>query len=73
MQQLIQQGKFLEYACVHNNYYGTSFDALRKIQKEGRHCLLDIDVQGVKRVKALEQHQKQTRQQHRNHHARTQQ
>jgi guanylate kinase len=51
MTKEIEQGKFMEYACVHTNYYGTSFAAIEKIQAEGRICILDIDIQGVESVK----------------------
>lgn len=34
--------------------YGTSWDSLWNVQEGGKRCLLDIDVQGVKRVKSLE-------------------
>lgn len=55
MQQQIQEGdKFLEHATVHGNLYGTSFQSLRDVaEKDGKRCLLDIDVQGVHRVKSL--------------------
>ena len=44
----IDRGEFLEYAEVHGNYYGTSFAAL---QTEKQVVILDIDVQGVMKVK----------------------
>merc|ERR1712071_567631 len=47
----IAQGKFIEYAEVHGNYYGTSIDAVAKVQNAGKICILDIDVQGVQKVK----------------------
>ena len=43
--------QFLEHAKVHGNFYGTSWKALRDVQKQGRRCLLDIDVQGVQALK----------------------
>lgn len=46
----IGKGRFLEYANVHGNYYGTSVDAVDKIRNERRVPLLDIDVQGAKQV-----------------------
>jgi guanylate kinase len=55
MQQLIQKGTFLEHAQVHGNIYGTSWDSLWQVQHRGLRCLLDIDVQGVKRIKLLQQ------------------
>ena len=51
MQQAINEGKFLEYAQVHGNYYGTSVQAVQDVQSKGRVCILDIDVQGVRNVK----------------------
>lgn len=54
MKQAIADGKFLEHAQVHGNFYGTSWSSLRHVQKLGKHCLLDIDVQGVKNIKQME-------------------
>lgn len=54
MRREISENKFLEYAEVHGNLYGTSWQSMRYIQLSGKHCLLDIDVQGVKRLKSLE-------------------
>jgi len=51
MEQDIADGKFLEHAHVHQNIYGTSFAAVRKVSKSGKICLLDIDVQGAELVK----------------------
>ncbi|KAJ8604979.1 hypothetical protein CTAYLR_006889 [Chrysophaeum taylorii] len=52
MKRDIAAGLFLESACVHGNYYGTSKAAVEEVQDEGKICILDIDVQGVRRVKA---------------------
>ena len=41
---------FVETAHVHGNLYGTSFDAVRRVQEQGRICLLDIDIQGVRTI-----------------------
>ncbi len=51
MEQDIAEGKFLEYANVHENLYGTSFAAIQAVQETGKICVLDIDVQGVENVK----------------------
>lgn len=53
-QSAIEEGKFLEYAHVHTNIYGTSVDAVRKVQRAGKICVLDIDVQGVQKIKTTE-------------------
>jgi len=37
---------------VHGNIYGTSFQTVRDSQDSGKICILDIDVQGVRNVKA---------------------
>ena len=47
----INEGKFVEYAEVHGNYYGTSIAAVETVQKQNRICILDIDIQGVMKVK----------------------
>ncbi|MFQ6037806.1 MAG: guanylate kinase [Candidatus Aminicenantales bacterium] len=47
---MIEKKKFVEWAVVHGNYYGTSRRELEK--KAGRgDLLLDIDVQGAQQVK----------------------
>ena len=51
IQSDIKEGKFIEYAEVHGNYYGTSKDAIRHVQSKNQIAILDIDVQGVMSVK----------------------
>jgi len=52
MERRIANGEFIEHAHVHTNIYGTSFAAVDAVRAQGRICILDIDVQGVQRVKA---------------------
>ncbi|MDR3607205.1 MAG: guanylate kinase [Oligoflexia bacterium] len=47
----IQRGHFAEHARVHDNYYGTSRDAIESNWKQGKSVLLDIDVQGAASLK----------------------
>ena len=47
----IAAGAFIEHANVHTNIYGTSHAAVEKVQKAGKICILDIDIQGVQQVK----------------------
>ena len=47
-----ERGEFLENAEVHGNLYGSSFAAVEAVQQRGQVCILDIDVQGVEKVKA---------------------
>ncbi len=47
---MIDDGKFLEWAKVHNRLYGTSLDQVIPPLESGRDVLLDIDVQGAEQV-----------------------
>lgn len=51
MHQQIEAGKFIEYAKVHTNMYGTSAAALEAVESQKKIAILDIDVQGAKQVK----------------------
>ncbi|XP_076235482.1 guanylate kinase isoform X3 [Calliopsis andreniformis] len=51
MQKQIEQGEFLETATFTGNLYGTSKQAVEDVQKAGRVCVLDIDIQGMKQIK----------------------
>ncbi|MBS6105679.1 MULTISPECIES: guanylate kinase [Anaerococcus] len=48
---MIDEGQFLEYAHVHNNYYGTPKEFVDKKINEGKIVVLEIDVQGAVNVK----------------------
>lgn len=52
MEQEIKDGKFLEFASVHGNLYGTSIEAVEVVADAGKRCILDIDVQGARSVRA---------------------
>jgi guanylate kinase len=51
-QAMIAEDRFLEWAVVHDNYYGTSLDEVMPRLAAGIDVLLDIDVQGAERVMA---------------------
>jgi guanylate kinase len=51
-QAMIATDAFLEWAEVHNNYYGTSLAEVLPRLEQGIDVLLDIDVQGAERVLA---------------------
>ena len=46
----IKTGDFIEYNEVHGNYYGTSKTDVEEIQKQGKICILDIDVKGARDI-----------------------
>ncbi len=48
----IKNGDFLEYAKVHDNYYGTSLKPINKALEEGKLVIFDIDVQGHEIVRS---------------------
>jgi len=50
-QQLLQEKAFIEHAEFSGNFYGTSFETVRKVTDGGRRCLLDIESQGVRQIK----------------------
>jgi guanylate kinase len=43
--------KYVEYAEVHSNIYGTRQDDIDAIHQENKICILDIDCNGVKQLK----------------------
>jgi len=46
-EQMIENDQFLEWARVHDNYYGTARAPIREKLAEGYDVVLDIDVQGA--------------------------
>ncbi len=52
-QAKIDCGDFIEWAQVHDNFYGTSRDFIDECIENGDVVLLDIDVQGTDNVKRL--------------------
>lgn len=50
-EERIAEGGFLEYASVHENYYGTPKAPVEKALSEGKDIILEIDVQGAMQVK----------------------
>lgn len=50
-ESMIEQGDFLEWAKVHNNYYGTSRKKVEEILESGRDVLLDIDPKGARQLR----------------------
>lgn len=49
--EMIRGNKFLEWAKVHDNYYGTPLNFVFKHMDDGNDVILDIDVQGALNVK----------------------
>ena len=49
---LIDENKFLEYAKVFQNYYGSSIDVVFKKLKKAENVIFDIDWQGTQQIKS---------------------
>jgi guanylate kinase len=49
-EEMIEQGRWAEWAKVHGNYYGTSAEDIENHLSAGRDVLLDIDVQGAAQI-----------------------
>ncbi len=50
--EMIQENLFLEWARVHDHYYGTLRGRVRKILDRGKDLILEIDTQGAEQVRA---------------------
>ncbi len=52
-EELIRQGRLLEYAQYVNNYYGTPLDYVEEMIEAGRDVFLEIEVVGAKKVREV--------------------
>lgn len=52
-EEMIADGEFLEWACVHGNYYGTSRRQIAEKTASGVDIVLEVDVQGAASVRQL--------------------
>lgn len=50
-EEKIKNNEFLEYALVHDNYYGTPKLEIENLLSQGKDVILEIEVQGAKIVK----------------------
>ncbi len=50
-EKLITQNAFIEYAKVHDNYYGTLRSQIKSALDKGINILLDIDTRGAQNIK----------------------
>src|SRR5215470_2972344 len=51
--EMVGAGEFLEWACVHGNYYGTSKEQILRETAAGADIILEVDVQGAASVRQL--------------------
>jgi guanylate kinase len=48
-----EEGDFLEYAEVHGNLYGTSWQRVEEVFLKGDSVLMDVDVQGARLIRSV--------------------
>ena len=51
LEKMINDGAFVEYAKVFDNYYGTAIQSIKHQLKKGKSVILEIDWQGANQVK----------------------
>ena len=51
--EMVAAGEFLEWACVHGNYYGTAKQQVAEETAAGVDIVLEVDVQGAASVRQL--------------------
>lgn len=52
-EEMVADGEFLEWACVHGNFYGTSKRQIAEKTGAGIDMILEVDVQGAASVRKL--------------------
>ncbi len=48
---MIKDGSFLEWAVVHDHYYGTRHETVQELLDQGKDLILEIDIQGAEQVR----------------------
>lgn len=52
-ESMIHEGRFVEWARVHDRYYGTALDEIERARKHSRGIIFDIDFQGARQIRAI--------------------
>ncbi|XP_067370094.1 disks large homolog 4-like isoform X4 [Channa argus] len=50
MEREIQEHKFIEAGQYNNHLYGTSIQSVREVAEKGKHCILDVSGNAIKRL-----------------------
>jgi guanylate kinase len=51
--EMTNRSEFLEWADIHDNYYGTAWKNIEDTLQKGKDLVLELDVQGVESLRAL--------------------
>lgn len=50
---MIENGEFLEYAQIYDNFYGTPKAAIIECLEKGQDVILEIEMQGARQIKEV--------------------
>ncbi|XP_012868584.1 PREDICTED: disks large homolog 4 [Dipodomys ordii] len=56
MEKDIQAHKFIEAGQYNSHLYGTSVQSVREVAEQGKHCILDVSANAVRRLQAAHLH-----------------
>uniref|UniRef100_UPI00398E4B10 disks large homolog 1 isoform X6 n=1 Tax=Pristiophorus japonicus TaxID=55135 RepID=UPI00398E4B10 len=56
MEKDIQDHKFIEAGQYNNHLYGTSVQSVREVAEKGKHCILDVSGNAIKRLQIAQLH-----------------
>ncbi|XP_061096209.1 disks large homolog 1 isoform X20 [Conger conger] len=56
MEKDIQDHKFIEAGQYNNHLYGTSVQSVREVSEKGKHCILDVSGNAIKRLQIAHLH-----------------
>ncbi|XP_037538381.1 discs large homolog 1-like protein isoform X2 [Nematolebias whitei] len=56
MEKDIQEHKFIEAGQYNNHLYGTSVQSVRQVAEKGKHCILDVSGNAIKRLQLAQLH-----------------
>ncbi|KAF0028817.1 hypothetical protein F2P81_017922 [Scophthalmus maximus] len=56
MERDIQSHRFIEAGQYNNHLYGTSVQSVRQVAEQGKHCILDVSANAVRRLQAAQLH-----------------
>ncbi|XP_036411721.1 discs large homolog 1-like protein isoform X7 [Colossoma macropomum] len=54
MERDIQEHKFIEAGQYNNHLYGTSVQSVREVAEKGKHCILDVSGNAIKRLQVAQ-------------------
>ncbi|XP_062311343.1 disks large homolog 4-like isoform X2 [Osmerus eperlanus] len=56
MERDIQSHRFIEAGQYNSHLYGTSVQSVRQVAEQGKHCILDVSANAVRRLQAAQLH-----------------